>query len=44
VLRREQQQERAQEDKLFKIIPQDFETGQALLAATQADWAHAMGG
>jgi hypothetical protein len=35
----EQQQEQAQEDKLFKI-PQDLETGhKALLTATQADWA-----
>jgi hypothetical protein len=35
----EQQQEQAQEDKLFKI-PQDLETGhEALLVATQADWA-----
>jgi len=34
----EQQQEQAQEDKLFEI-PQDFETWhEALLVATQADW------
>jgi hypothetical protein len=35
----EQQQEQVQEDKLFEI-PQDFETWhEALLVATQADWA-----